>query len=66
MNTKISKALAAILVSQVSLVANTVLEDVNVTTVTTAGGYEQNIADAAATISVITAEELKKILLRCN
>jgi outer membrane receptor for ferrienterochelin and colicins len=60
MNTKISKALAAILVSQVSLVANTVLEDVNVTTVTTAGGYEQNIADAAATISVITAEELEK------
>ncbi|ALH96625.1 hypothetical protein [Acinetobacter equi] len=28
--------------------------------VTTAGGYEQNIADAAATISVITAEELAK------
>ena len=28
--------------------------------VTTAGGYEQNIADAAATISVITAEELEK------
>ncbi len=28
--------------------------------VTTAGGYEQNIADAAATISVITAEELQK------
>lgn len=28
--------------------------------VTTAGGYEQNIADAAATITVITAEELAK------
>ena len=28
--------------------------------VTTAGGYEQNIADAAATISVITSEELEK------
>ncbi len=28
--------------------------------VTSAGGYEQNIADAAATISVITAEELSK------
>ncbi|MFU8927428.1 TonB-dependent receptor domain-containing protein [Acinetobacter puyangensis] len=28
--------------------------------VTTAGGYAQNIADAAATISVITAEELEK------
>lgn len=30
------------------------------TIVVTAGGYEQNIADAAATISVITAEELAK------
>jgi outer membrane receptor for ferrienterochelin and colicins len=30
------------------------------TIVVTAGGYEQNIADAAATISVITAEELNK------
>lgn len=29
-------------------------------TVTTAGGYKQNIADAAATISVITKEELEK------
>lgn len=28
--------------------------------VTTAGGYEQNIAEAAATISVITSEELEK------
>lgn len=28
--------------------------------VTTAGGYEQNIADAAATISVITSDELEK------
>lgn len=28
--------------------------------VTSAGGYEQNIADAAATISVISAEELEK------
>lgn len=28
--------------------------------VTTAGGYEQNIADAPASISVITAEELQK------
>lgn len=32
----------------------------NTIVVTTAGGYEQNIADAAATISVITAEELEK------
>jgi len=28
--------------------------------VTTAGGFEQNIADAPASISVITAEELQK------
>lgn len=32
----------------------------NTIVVTTAGGYEQNIADAAATISVITSEELAK------
>ncbi|RBQ30822.1 TonB-dependent receptor [Arcobacter sp. FW59] len=36
----------------------TKLDDIQV--VTTAGGYEQNIADAAATISVITAEEIEK------
>ncbi|MCT7549944.1 TonB-dependent receptor [Aliarcobacter butzleri] len=35
----------------------TTLDEVQV--VTTAGGYEQNIADAAATISVITKEELE-------
>ena len=32
----------------------------NTIVVTTAGGYEQNIGDAAATISVITGEELAK------
>ncbi len=44
------------------LQANTTTEPVQLDTivVTTAGGYEQNIADAAATISVITAEELEK------
>ncbi|WP_228286255.1 TonB-dependent receptor domain-containing protein [Arcobacter vandammei] len=36
----------------------TKLDEVQV--VTTAGGYEQNIADAAASISVITAEEIEK------
>lgn len=42
--------------------SNTVQEPLTLDTivVTTAGGYEQNIADAAATISVITAEELAK------
>ena len=32
--------------------------------VTTAGGFEQNIADAPASISVISAE--KKIVYRCH
>ena len=36
----------------------TKLDDVQV--VTSASGYEQNVADAPATISVITAEELEK------
>ena len=42
--------------------ANSNAEPVTLDTivVTTAGGYEQNIADAAATISVISAEELAK------
>jgi hypothetical protein len=35
----------------------TKLDDVQV--VTSASGYEQNVADAPATISVITAEELE-------
>ncbi|QKJ27535.1 TonB-dependent receptor plug domain-containing protein [Aliarcobacter cibarius] len=36
----------------------TKLDDVQV--VTSASGYEQNVADAPATISVITAEELEE------
>lgn len=59
MKTKISKSLAAILLTQVSLFADTVLDDVDVT-VTSASGYEQNLTDASATISVITKEEIEK------
>ncbi|PUE67455.1 TonB-dependent receptor domain-containing protein [Arcobacter lacus] len=58
---KIAKSLAVLLVTGAHcLSANetTTLDDVKV--VTTASGYEQNIADAAATISVITAEEIEK------
>ncbi|WP_418179109.1 TonB-dependent receptor domain-containing protein [Aliarcobacter lanthieri] len=51
---------AALLVASSNLSANetTKLDDIQV--VTTASGFEQNIADAAASISVITAEELEK------
>lgn len=62
MKTKISKSLAAILLTQVSLFADTVLDDVDVT-VTSASGYEQNLTDASATISVITKEEIEKSLI---
>ncbi|MFW3338942.1 TonB-dependent receptor domain-containing protein [Aliarcobacter butzleri] len=58
---KIAKSLAILLVTgthYLSANETTTLDDVHV--VTTAGGYEQNIADAAATISVITSEELEK------
>ena len=53
-------SVASILVTQNLLLANetTKLDDVQV--VTSATGFEQNIKDAPATISVITAEELEK------
>ena len=53
MKIKIAKTVASLLLANVVLLAedSTQLEDVQV--VTTAGGYAQNIADAAATISVI-------------
>lgn len=59
---KMARSVATLLVvsSGTLLSANetTTLDEVQV--VTTAGGYEQNIKDAAATISVITKEELEK------
>lgn len=58
---KIAKSLAILLVTGTyCLSANetTTLDEVQV--VTTASGYEQNVKDAAASISVITAEEIEK------
>ncbi len=60
MNTKISRALVATLISQILLVADTVLDDVEVTTVSTASGYEQKLKDAPASITVISGEEIAK------
>ncbi|MGJ0333842.1 TonB-dependent receptor [Aliarcobacter cryaerophilus] len=60
MKIKMALSVASILVTQNLLLANetTKLDDVQV--VTSATGFEQNIKDAPATISVITAEELEK------
>ncbi|WP_419673499.1 hypothetical protein [Aliarcobacter butzleri] len=58
---KIAKSLAILLVTgthYLSANETTTLDDVQV--VTTASGYEQNIKDAPASISVITPEELEK------
>lgn len=60
MKKRISKSLAAILITNISMHADTVLDDVNVTTVTSASGYEQNLKNASATISVITKDEIEK------
>ncbi|WP_148571906.1 TonB-dependent receptor domain-containing protein [Aliarcobacter cryaerophilus] len=60
MRIKMALSVASILVTQNLLLANetTKLDDVQV--VTSASGFEQNVADAPASISVITAEELQK------
>ncbi|OCL98620.1 Colicin I receptor precursor [Aliarcobacter thereius] len=60
MKIKMAISAAALLLTQNMVLANdtTKLDDVKV--VTSASGFEQNIADAAASISVITAEELEK------
>lgn len=57
MKLKIASSVAALILAQVSLAANenTTLDDV---TVTTAAGYEQKLADAPASITVITKEDL--------
>lgn len=54
----IAYAAAAFLLSQNSLVASTEVELAEIT-VTSASGYEQNIKDAPASITVISAEVLK-------
>ncbi|MGJ0314916.1 hypothetical protein NG754_00075 [Aliarcobacter cryaerophilus] len=60
MRIKMALSVASILVTQNLLLANetTKLDDVQV--VTSATGFEQNIKDAPATISVITQEDLKQ------
>ena len=60
MRIKMALSVASILVTQNLLLANetTKLDDVQV--VTSASGFEQNVADAPASISVITADELQK------
>ena len=60
MKIKMALSVASILVTQNLLLANetTKLDDVQV--VTSASGFEQNIKDAPATITVITSEELEK------
>ncbi|TLS96157.1 hypothetical protein FE245_10265 [Aliarcobacter cibarius] len=60
MRIKIAVSAATLILTQNLILANetTKLDDVQV--VTSASGYEQNVADAPATISVITAEELEK------
>ncbi|MFY4806241.1 TonB-dependent receptor domain-containing protein [Aliarcobacter butzleri] len=57
---KVARSLAVLLVTNTLLNANetTTLDEVQV--VTTASGYEQKIADAPASISVITQEDLQK------
>jgi len=59
MKFKIASSLAALLLSQSSLTANetTTIDDV---TVSTASGYEQKLADAPASISVVSKADLQK------
>ena len=59
MKLKIAKTVAALLVTQISVLADdtTKLEEI---TVTTAAGYEQKLVDAPASITVITKEDLAK------
>lgn len=59
MRIKIAHTVATLLVANVSLIANetTMLEDI---TVSTASGYEQKLADAPASISVVSKSELQK------
>ena len=60
MRIKMALCVASILLTQNMIFANetTKLDDIQV--VTTASGFEQNVADAPASISVITADELQK------
>jgi len=57
---KMAVALASILVLENLLLAEQTTQLDEVQVVSTASGFEQNVADAPASISVITAEELQK------
>ena len=63
MKFKIAKSVATIICANIVLVEaedTTTLEDINVTTVSTASGYEQKLKDAPASITVISGEEIAK------
>ena len=63
MKIKIAKSVATILCANVALFAadtTSTLEEVDVTTVSTASGYEQKLKDAPASITVISGEEIAK------
>jgi len=59
MKITIAKSVAALLVANISLSANenSLLDDI---TVSSAAGYEQKLADAPASISVVSKEDLQK------
>lgn len=62
MKINMAKTAATLLLVNIALVAEdtTTLDDINVTTVSTASGYEQKLKDAPASITVISGEEIAK------
>lgn len=62
MKINMAKTAATLLLVNITLVAEdtTTLDDINVTTVSTASGYEQKLKDAPASITVISGEEIAK------
>ncbi|OCL87710.1 Colicin I receptor precursor [Aliarcobacter thereius] len=60
MKIKMAFSVASILLAQNLILANEATKLDSVQVVTTASGFEQNVADAPASISVITGEELQK------
>lgn len=60
MKIRLAMSVTTILVGSTLLSANETIKLDDVQVVTSATGYEQNVADAPASISVITAEELEK------
>src|SRR5574344_236770 len=60
MRIKLALSVATLIFGGVALNANETTKLDSVQVVTSASGFEQNVADAPASISVITAEELQK------